>query len=520
MHQIMTGAEVVVNTLERNGVEVCFSNPGTSEMHLVTAINKSSIVRPVLALFEGVVTGAADGYGRMAEKPACTLLHLGPGLGNGLANLHNAKKGGSPVLNIVGDHPASHLQFDAPLTTDIAAIARTVSNTVHTASSIRSVGSDTARAVQDCRLNNGQVVTLILPANIAWENDAFPASTLPPIQMPRVDEAIISGVVSALKKAKNKALLLRGEAVRGEGLRAAGRIAQATGAKLFSDTFCPRMERGAGYVKVERLPYRSEDIREILEEFELLVLVGSVPPVAFFAYPNKPSWPTPAHCQLMTLAHPNEDITEALKTLDQLLDIPQNATGEVASYIVPPLPANGLLNPENIMSILSYHLPENAIICDESVSSGLPYYHLTATSRPHDYLQLPGGAIGSMLSASIGAAIACPERKVVCLVGDGSAMYTIQALWTIAREKLDVIILVYVNHKYAILKQEMNRMGVDNNDRKWPSMLDIDNPELNWVKLSESMGVEAVSVKTTNKLADVLQTAVTRKGPILIEALI
>lgn len=515
----MNGAEVLVNTLENNGVEVCFSNPGTSEMHLVAAMNKSSKLRPVLALFEGVVTGAADGYGRMAEKPACTLLHLGPGLGNGLANLHNAKRGGSPVINIVGDHPAYHLQYDSPLTTDIAAIARNVSNSVHTVSSIRSVGVDTARAAQEAMQNNGQVVTLILPANVAWEEGAFPASALPAFQMPLVDETIITTVVNALKKTTKKALLLRGDALKGEGLRAAGRIAKATGARLFSDTFSPRMERGAGYVSVERLPYRSEDIRYCLEEFELLVLVGSLPPVAFFAYPGKLGWPIPDHCRLMTLAHPHEAITEALQTLDQMLNIPQNAPGAVASLILASLPVGGPLNPENIMRIISYLLPEKAIICDESVSSGFPYYHLTANSRPHDYLQLTGGAIGSMLSASVGAAIACPERKVVCLVGDGSAMYTIQALWTMARERLDVIVLVYANNKYAILQEEMKRMGAENIDSQWPSMLDIGNPELNWVKLAESMGVEAVSVKTTDKLVAVLRAAIKNTGPIVIEAI-
>lgn len=516
----MNGAEVLVDTLENNGVEVCFSNPGTSEVHLVAAMNKSDRLRPVLALFEGVVAGAADGYGRMAGKPACTLLHLGPGLGNGLANLHNAKRGGAPIVNIVGDHPAYHLQYDSPLTTDIASIATSVSDTVRTVSSIRSAGADMARAIQEAKQHNGQVVTLILPANVAWEEGALPASILPVLKTPLVDEKIIVMVLEGLKKKAKKALLLRGDALKGEGLRAAGRIAKATGARLLSDTFSPRMERGAGYPIVERVPYRSEDIWRFLSEFELLVLVGSLPPVAFFAYPGKPSWPIPEHCRLMTLAHAHEDITDALQMLDKILGIPQNAPSSVTALALPALPADGPLHPENIMQIIGHLLPEKAIICDESISSGFCHYHLTANARPHDYLQITGGAIGSMLSASIGAAIACPERKVMCLVGDGSAMYTIQALWTMARERLDIIVLVYANHKYAILQEEMKRMGVKDGQEKWPSVLDIGNPVINWVKLAESMGVEGARVKTANQLAKILQAAIKNKGPILIEAVI
>ena len=516
----MNGAEALVDTLENNGIEVCFSNPGTSEMHVVAAINKSRKLRPVLALFEGVVTGAADGYGRMAEKPACTLLHLGPGLANGLANLHNAKRGSSPVVNIVGDHPGYHLHHDSPLTTDIASIARSVSHAVYTVSSVRSVGSDTARIIQEARKCNGQVATLILPANIAWEEHAVSSARIVNSPTSIVDENVIVSVASTLKKRIRTALLLRGSALSGEGLRIAGRIAAYTGATLLSDTFSPRIQRGVGLPIVQRLPYRSEDTRRFLEDFDQLVLVGGLPPVAFFAYPGKPSWPTPDNCRIVTLAHPHEDTIDALKRLDEASGIPKGVSGILAQFQSASLIRSDELTAENVMRVVGDLLPERAIICDESVSSGFPYYTLTANSRMHDYLQLTGGAIGSMLSASIGAAIACNDRKVICLIGDGSAMYTVQALWTMARERLDVIVLIYANQKYAILQEEMKRMGAENTTNGWPSMLDINDPSLSWVNLANSMGVQAERVKTTEQLRRTFQSALINTGPFVIEAMI
>jgi acetolactate synthase-1/2/3 large subunit len=516
----MNGAEVLVKTLVDNDVEICFANPGTSELHLVTAIKNSEKIRPVLALFEGVATGAADGYGRMARKPAITLLHLGVGLMNGSANLHNAKRAKSPILNIVGDHPAYHLHYDAPLTTDIKAIANQVSDWVYGVSNIRTVGSDAAKAVQATSENNGQVATLILPANVAWEENAVQASALPKTEKAQVDEQIVKQVREVFKKRTKIGLLLRDEALRDKGLRTAGKIAEATGARLFSDTLYPRMQRGAGYPMVERLPYRPENTIAVLKEIDVLILVGAKPPVSFFAYPNGSNSPIPASCKIITLAHPHEDSAAALERLSSLLNVHQGNKGLITKLALPDLPKEGQLSPEGVMRIIGRLLPPETILCDESVSSGFPYYQLTSSVQPHDMLQLTGGAIGCMLSASIGAAIACPERKVLCLVGDGSAMYTIQALWTIARENLDITIVVYSNRNYAILEDEMALMGAAGKKTKKTPMLYLGDPDLNWIKMSQSMGIEAAQAETTKEFYDLFKTAMSGKSPFLIEAVI
>ena len=516
----MNGAEILVKTLVDNNVEVCFANPGTSEIHLVAAIKNSEKIRPVLALFEGVATGAADGYGRMSGKPAITLLHLGVGLMNGSANLHNAKKAKTPVLNIVGDHPADHQHYDAPLTTDIRSIAAQTSDCVYRASNIRTVGADTARAIQAATENNGQVATLILPANVAWEEGAVPASTLPEKQKARVDEQIIREVRDAFKKRTRIAFLLRDDALKDNGLRTAGKIAEATGARLFSDALYPRIQRGAGYPMVMRLPYRTEDLMAVLKEIDVLILVGAQSPVPFLAYPGANNSPLPSSCKVITLAHPHEDGPAALEILSSLLNVHQGNKGLITKLALPDLPGEGQLTPEGAMRIIGRLLPPQTIICDESVSSGNPYYALTAAVQPHDMLQVTGGSSGCMLSASIGAAIACPDRKVLCLVGDGSIMYTVQALWTIAREKQDITIVVYSNRNYAILEQDMDLMHVVTKKVKKMPMLYLGDPDLNWIKLSQSMGIEAAQAETTKEFYDLFKTAMSGKGPFLIEAMI
>jgi acetolactate synthase-1/2/3 large subunit len=516
----MNGAEILVKTLVDNNVEVCFANPGTSEIHLVAAMKNSEKIRPVLALFEGVATGAADGYGRMAGKPAITLLHLGVGLMNGSANLHNAKRAKSPVLNIIGDHPADHLHFNAPLTTDIKTIAAQVSDWVCSVANTRTVGSDTARAVQAASENNGQVATLILPADVAWKEDAIPASILPKTQRAQVDEQIVKRVRNAFRKRTKIGILLRDEALINNGLQTAGKIAGATGARLFSDTLYPRMQRGAGYPMVERIPYRTEKARELLMEIDVLVLVGAQPPVSFFAYPGENNSPMPASCKVITLSHPHEDGPAALEMLLSLLNIHQGSKGLITKLALPDLPKEGQLTSEGVMRTVGRLLPPETIICDESISSGFPHYTLTATVQPHDMLQVTGGSIGCMLSASIGAAIACPGRKVLCLVGDGSAMYTIQALWTIAREKLNITVVVYSNRNYAILEQEIDLMHATTEKIKKMPMLYLGDPDINWIKISQSMGIEAAQAETTKEFYNLFKTAMSGKSPFLIEAIV
>ena len=514
----MNGAESLARTLARCGVEVCFANPGTSEMHFVAALDQVREIRPVLALFEGVVTAAADGYGRMAEKPACTLLHLGPGFGNGWANLHNARRASTPILNIVGDHATYHAQYDAPLASDIPSLARTVSGWVHTAMNAKTVAADGARAAQAARAAPGQIATLILPADTAWNEADGPSPALPDIGPAPVSSEAVDRVAAALKSGKKTGILIRGAALKSRGTVAAGRVAAATQCRLFCDTFAPRIERGAGRVAIERIPYFAEQIVEYLAKLEALIIVGSKPPVSFFAYPGKPSWGLPDGCAVHYLAHPHEDGTAALEALAEAVNAPRDPAN-VAPRMKSELPKDKL-DQYTIGQVIAHFLPEGAIVSDEAATSGLGTMIATATAAPHDQLALTGGSIGQGVPLAAGAAVACPERKVVALQGDGGGMYTLQALWTMAREKLDVTTVIFANRSYAILNIELARVGALNPGPRALSMLDLHNPELNWVALANGMGVEASRAATIEDFAAQFESAMKAKGPRLIEAML
>jgi acetolactate synthase I/II/III large subunit len=514
----MNGAESLVQTLVAAGVDVCFANPGTSEMNFVAALDKVEGLRPILGLFEGVVTGAADGYGRMAEKPAATLLHLGPGLSNGLANLHNARRAATPIVNIVGDHATYHAQYDAPLASDVTSIARSVSGWVHRATSAKTVAADGARAVQAARQAPGQIATLILPADTAWLEADRPGPSLPVAGLSLAAGQAIDQVAEALGAAKRTTLLIGGAALRRRGLDAAGRIAAKTGARLACDTFTARLERGAGRVALERIPYFAEQIVEFLKDTELLVLVGTKPPVSFFAYPGKPSWCTPEGCRILYLTQPHEDGVAALEAVADAVGAPQDPARR-APLRKPDLPT-GALTVMSAGQVIAHYLPENAIISEEAGTAVLGVALFTANAEPHDYLSLTGGSIGQGLPVATGAAVACPDRKVLCLEGDGSAMYTLQALWTQAREKLDVTTVVFANRSYVILNVELRRVGAAERGPKAMSVLDLHNPMLDWVSLAQGMGVEAHRASTTEEFAAQFSAAMAGRGPRLIEAVI
>ncbi|HUO94436.1 MAG TPA: acetolactate synthase large subunit [Rhizomicrobium sp.] len=513
----MNGAESLVSTLVNCRVEVCFTNPGTSEMHFVAALDKVAGMRAILGLFEGAVTGMADGYGRMTEKPAATLLHLGPGLANGLANLHNARRAATPIVNIVGDHATYHAQYDAPLASDITGFARPVSAWVHTSMSPKTVASDAARAVQAARAAPGQIATLILPADTAWLEADRAAPPLANIEAASVSDAAIDEAAQALRNGKRTAILMRGAALKVAGLEAAGRIAAKSGARLMCDTFAPRLARGAGRVAVERVPYFAEQIVEFLQNVEQLILVGTKPPVSFFAYPGKPSWCVPDGCRILYLAQPHEDGTGALEALAETLGAPRAA--ETVKLARPEKPA-GKLNAYSAGQAIGFYLPDNAIISDEGATAGIGSQVYTATAAPHDWLSLTGGSIGQGIPLGTGAAVACPDRKVVCLQGDGGAMYTLQALWTQAREKLDVTTVIFANRAYAILNIELMRVGAENPGPKALSLFDLRNPELSWVSLAAGLGVEASRAETAEEFADQFASAMKGKGPRLIEVVI
>jgi len=514
----MNGADALIQTLADCGVDICFANPGTSEMQLVAALDQQPNIRAVLGLFEGVVTGAADGYGRMADKPAATLLHLGPGLANGLANLHNAKRAYSPVINIVGDHAVDHLQFDAPLTSDIVGVSTPMSDWVRTSTSPDDLAAAGADAFGYAQSYPGKVATVIAPADHAWTDGASVAIPEKKSARETANQALINDATKALGRDGASALFLGGRALREDALEQAGRIAAATGARLICETFPARLQRGAGRVPVERLPYFGEMAADYLKEFKQIIFVGANPPVSFFAYPDKPSWLSPDNAELIRLATPRIDAFDALKRLADNLSAIDNPLLQQAATL--PACEDGKLNPMNAGAVIGELLPENTIVSDEAATAGLAVFPQTQGSPKHDWLTLTGGAIGQGLPLSIGAAFACPDRKVLALQADGSAMYTVQALWTMARENLDIVTVILNNGSYAILNIELQRVGVTNPGPKALSLLDLTKPAIDWVSISEGMGVPAVKAETVSAFRDALADALSGKGPRLIEAII
>ena len=510
----MNGAESLARTLTGAGVEVCFANPGTSEMHFVAALDRVEGLRCVLGLFEGVVTGAADGYARMADKPASTLLHLGPGLANGLANIHNARRADTPMVNIVGDHATYHKEFDAPLTSDVEGVARPFSHWVRTSASSRSVARDGAEAVAEALAPPGRISTLILPADVSWEEADGPAP-LPPVEAPAaVAPERITAAARALRSDEPTVLFLGGPALREPGLTLLGRIAASTGARLVAQTHNARVERGAGRVAVEFLPYPVDQALSTLAGASHLLLVGAKAPVAFFAYPGKPSELSPEHCDVSTLAAPDEDVVGALEALADELDARQGPSLQALEIRAP---GGGPVGFDAAAAAVAAVLPEGAIVVDEALTGAGAFISRTRGAAPHDYLQITGGAIGIGLPLATGAAVACPDRKVICLQADGSAMYTVQALWTQAREGLDVTTVILDNRSYAILKGELANVGAANAGRKAHSMMELDRPALDWVALARGMGVEAERAATMEEFNRQLDAGLRSQGPYLID---
>ena len=513
----MNGAESLVRTLLAAGIDTCFANPGTSEMHFVAALDKVAGMRCVLGLAETVVSGCADGYARMAAKPAATLLHCGPGLANAIANVHNARRANSPMLNIVGDHATYHRPFDAPLTADTEGLARTVSHWVRTSASAQRVGADGAAAAQAAMTPPGQIATLILPADTAWNDGGEVGMPLTVPARSSVAPDSLRVIAQVLRSGEPAMLILSGQALSEAGLTAAHRIAHASGAKLRTPTQVARMARGRGRAPVDRIPYVVDNALKVLAGTRHVVLVGAKPPTAFFAYPGKPSLTSPPDAVTHMLARPEQDAVAALEWLADELGAPKRVP--IADAGRPPQLVRGKFEPDAFASTLAALLPENCIVAEDAVTSGRALFAPTFGAAPHDWLQITGGAIGHGFPCATGAAVAAPGRKVVCLQADGAGMYTLQALWTQAREKLDVINVVFANRIYKILHGELLAVGAQPGHAS-NELFDLARPPLEWTKLAAGMGVEATRVDTLEGFADVFQSAAGRRGPFLIEFLI
>lgn len=511
---MMTGAESLVRTLLASGIDVCFANPGTSEMHFVAALDRVGGMRCILGMAETVVTGCADGYARMAGKPASTLLHCGPGLANGLANLHNARRARSPMVNIVGDHATYHRPFDAPLTADTEGLARAVSHWVRTCGSPARLGADGAAAVLAARSAPGQIATLIVPADTAWNEGGVEAAPMPVPSRPSVAPETVRRVAISLRSGEPAALILSGRALSEAGLAAASRITHVSGAILRAANPVPRMARGRGRVPVDRIPYVVDGALRMLAGTKQLILVEAKPPTAFFAYPGKPSLLAPPDAAVSVLALPGEDGVAALEALADELGAPKRVAAGADGP--PPRPGRGTFTPEAFAGTLAAVLPENAIVAEDAVTSGRPLFAATYAAAPHDWLQVTGGAIGHGFPCAAGAAVACPDRKVVCLEADGAGMFALQSLWTQVREGLDVVNVVFANRIYKILHGELLAVGAQPG-RASQALFDLSRPELDWVALAAGMGMEARRVETLEGFADVFRAACARRGPFLLE---
>jgi len=513
----MNGAESLVKTMLASGVDTCFANPGTSEMHFVAALDTHPDMRCILCLFEGGTSGAADGYYRMAGKPAATMLHLAPGFGNAFSNLHNARKAGSGVVNVMGEHATYHLKYNSPLRGETDGVSRAVSHWTRTCASAGDVARDGAAAIRAARSRGGQIATLILPANTAWETGADPETATAPPPLHRPDAARLDAAAAALCQ-RGAAFLVSGPALYGAGRVLAAKIAQTAGCRLIAPLFAPRLERGAGSLPIEQLVYVIEANQQMLAGLTHIICCGAEPPVNFFAYPGKTSTPEPPDCLISQLCDPGMDVIYCLEELADRLDAHGADVAPVALDL-PDMP-KGPMTAASAGAVIARGMPEDAIVVNESVTSGAPIYAATGAAAKHDWLPTMGGAIGQCLPAATGAAVACPDRKVLALSGDGSAMYTLQSLWTMAREDLDVTVVIFANRGYQILRGELANLGVDHIGRNASAMFDVDNPTLDWVALAKGHGVDGARVTTPGDFAAALADGLDRSGPYLIEVVL
>lgn len=512
----MNGAESLVQTLLNSGVDTCFANPGTSEMHFVGALDRIPGMRCVLGLQENVVTGMADGYYRIARKPACTLLHCGPGLANGMGNLHNARRAHAGIVNIVGDQATYHRPYDAPLTADTEGMARTVSHWVRTSTDAAEVGRDAALAVQNARALSGQISTLILPADASWNRGGVVANPLPVPASPAIDPHAVENVARVLRSNRNVLILLADQATLATSQRLAWRIADATGAHLLASYSNGHMQRGRGRLALERVPYGTDAAIKTLSQYDHIVLVNAKAPVGFFAYPEQPSIQYSSSAQIHVLSRSDQDSDVALTMLVEELGAREIAIPDAGCR---PNPARGATTQENLAVTLAALMPENSIISNESISYGRDFYKLTHNAPAHDWLNLSGGAIGDGLPVATGAAVAGGDRRVISLQADGSAMYSLQSLWTQARERLPCTTILLNNRKYNILIGEYKNVGAVPGPTAM-GVLDLSNPDLDWVQLANGMGVEAARATTMEECADLMQQSFKQKAPFLIDLII
>lgn len=513
----MTGAELLLKTAEENGVDICFANAGTTEIQLVAALDGGVRIRAVLGLFEGVCTGAADGYGRVLDRPAMTLLHLGPGFANGVACLHNARRANAPIVNLIGEHASWHRDADPPLNMDIEALAGTVSGWKKTSRSLERLSRDMASAISAGM--TGQIASLIVPSDLQAGNCGGIPVSRAASSFEQIDASLIEDAAKALRNGKRAAIILGGRGLRRDGLLTAARIRAATGCDLLANSFPGYMDRGGALPVVARIPYFPEPARELTNRYDTFVVVGAHDPVTFFGYDGIPSRLIPEKVAQVVAATERHDAAAALLHLADALGAPQESTtGGAASGQPQGLPGDRApLTAETVSRVIAALQPDDAIIVDEGLTTAFPYYSISHGLAPHGLITIAGGSIGYGMPCSVGAALASPERRVINIQADGSAMYTVQALWTLAREGLNVTTLLCNNGGYRIIDVELQRAGVADPGYNTRRLVDIEGPEIDWVSLSQGLGVPAVRVRDVEELAREMSRSIREPGPRLIE---
>lgn len=516
MSETRNGAQLLLEAAHAAGVEICFANPGTTELTLVHALQRVPSIRPVLGLFEGVCTGAADGYSRVSGRVALTLLHLGPGFANGIANLHNARRAHSSIVNIIGDHATWHLRYDAPLTSDIESLASPVSGAVVRMGSVSGIASDVAAAFDAAVAAPGAVTTIIAPTDImdAVVEAPTPASATGAATHPAIDEAALSAAAAALTGEGARILLLGGNALGERALRAAHRIATATGARLVMEPYPAIATLGGDLPRVERQAYFPDDVLRQFGEARV-ILAGARAPISYFGYEGLPSeLVTPD--RLVTFTTAGHDGAAALEALAERIAAP------AAEPVVPAAPVRSepgiALTADIIIDEIVAQLPEDAVISLEGSTLGAPYFRNAHRAPRHRVMTNTGGAIGQGLPCAVGAALAAPQSRIVALQSDGSGHYTLQSLWTMARERLPVTIVIAANHRYGILQTELTRADVPLDQSAVERLTRLDNPCADWTALAAGYGVPAVRVETPADFAATLRRGLGEDGPLLIQA--
>ena len=515
----MNGAAAFFKSLTHNGVEVVFSTPGTSEMQVVDEIGYSDL-KVVSCIFENTVTGAADGYYRIANKPALGLLHVGSGVTNALANMHNAARAGSSMIIYNGgvhqNHEVNDPEHGAKLRSPELALA--AADWIYEARTSHDLGQAAVQAVQAASRENGKIAFVYGPNNAVWGDTSLQLAKATPGKKTRVDQYTIKDVADSLIAGKKTAFILGGDALSEAGLNLLARIAEATDSTLYREWVNMKLiDGGAGRPAVKRVDIDSNLAREEFAAFDQVVLVSARIPAPPFSYQSMPFTSLPEDLHVKTLAPKDSDVIAALQDLAKAVGVSRRV--KTVNQRVKPAAPTGALNGLSIVASVVNALPKNAIVIDESWYEGYTLHAQLDFAEPHTLmLGAVGGAIGGGIPLAIGSAVAAPKRKVVVITGDWSMMQGIQSLWTVANQNLDICVVCLNNAGSASLESELARVRKGDAMPKSLEMVDLVNPTIDYGEVSSGLGVPHTVATTAAEFHKQFETAMNTKGPHFINA--